>query len=432
MHNNAAENIITIINRVLFPSLLLVFLQIAPAVAISQDIPFADYSRYPFINVFANKLEMPENPATLNTFFQKLSECQMKGTGKVKILHIGDSHVQADFFSGEVRQRFHETFTGCNGGLNLIFPYKVAKTNSSYLHTAECTGEWTSCRCVQTDTACTLGITGISVSTRDSAATLSFMMRRKLPIVYEFNRFTIMTLVDTAAFSLSVPGFDFINSDTVGLAVYHHYITKSYVDSTTVFFLKDDTTKRQITVLGMLLESGDDGIIYNSVGINGTDVRCFLRCNQLNSDVACLAPDLVIISLGTNDCYGSKWDSLEFEQNLLTFAENIRKELPGVALIFTTPPDHYRKRKHLNTDIPTACNVIRRVAKKEQAAVWDLYAIMGGPNSIRDWMEYNIAIRDKIHFNKEGYQLQGDLLFEAIIKSWSAYLDKNNVAGKSN
>jgi len=398
---------------------------------ISQDIPFNDYSAYTFLNQADNKIVLPENPESLHRFYLKLCECQLSGRGKVKVLHIGDSHLQADFFSGQTRQRFHETFTGCNGGLNLVFPYKAAKTNSSYLHTAEVIGEWTSCRNVMSDRECMLGVSGMSVSTSDSAASLSFRMRRLLPISYFFNGFILMTVNDSSSFSVKVPGFNFQYRDTLGNTVFHHYVSDVFVDSTSIFIIKEDTSQKQITITGILLDSGDDGIIYNSTGVNGADVRCFLRCNLFNDELQYLAPDLVIISLGTNDCYNEKWDSTVFEKNLNTLANNIRARLPEAAIIFTTPPDHYRKRRHNNTDVITAINVIFRVAKEQNAGVWDLFTVMGGLESVRDWLDAGLAVRDKIHFNKEGYVLQGNLLFEAIMKSWSDFLDNTYVVRES-
>src|ERR1043166_9448328 len=52
-------------------------------------------------------------------FYEKLYELQSTATGLVNIAHIGDSHIQADFFTGVVRQHFHLDFG--NAGRGLIF-----------------------------------------------------------------------------------------------------------------------------------------------------------------------------------------------------------------------------------------------------------------------------------------------------------------------
>ena len=41
------------------------------------------------------------------------------------------------------------------------------------------------------------------------------------------------------------------------------------------------------------------------------------------------------------------------------------------------------------------------------------------------WEENGLAKSDKIHFTTKGYKLTGDLFFEAFIKSYKEFLEKN-------
>ncbi|PKP22986.1 MAG: hypothetical protein CVU05_01415 [Bacteroidetes bacterium HGW-Bacteroidetes-21] len=397
----------------------------------AQDIPFGDYQQaYPFLNTKENKLILPKDNQALESFFSKLTEMQKKGNTNVRMLHIGDSHIQADFFSGRVRQRFHQTFYGCNAGLELVFPYKTAKTNGSYLYAIETGGEWTSCRNILSGAAgCNLGITGISVTTADSAAWFSIRMRKKLPLSYDFNQIAICTSIDSVkSFNISVPGFEHQKTDTTETYVCHFFKSDAYVDSTCIFVAKSDSMQKQVTINSVLLGTGDPGIIYNSTGINGADVAAYLRCPMFGPQLKVMSPELVIISLGTNDCYMENWDSALFEKNLDSFVALIQKTLNNPAIILTTPGDHFRKRKYYNTNLYVARNIIFRIAEKHQTAIWDLHTIMGGYKSILDWVSSGLAVRDKIHFTKEGYFLQGDLLFEAIISAWSDFITKDYAA----
>ena len=69
------------------------------------------------------------------------------------------------------------------------------------------------------------------------------------------------------------------------------------------------------------------------------------------------------------------------------------------------------------------------LAKKYDAAVWDQFDVMGGLHSMRDWEKAGLAKKDKVHFTNEGYQLLGDLLYNALIKDYRNHL--NNKASKS-
>ena len=48
---------------------------------------------------------------------------------KVKILQIGDSHIQPDNFSGETRRKLQSQYG--NGGRGLVFPYTLGKNKWS-------------------------------------------------------------------------------------------------------------------------------------------------------------------------------------------------------------------------------------------------------------------------------------------------------------
>ena len=62
------------------------------------------------------------------------------------------------------------------------------------------------------------------------------------------------------------------------------------------------------------------------------------------------------------------------------------------------------------------------LAQEHQGAVWDLFEIMGGYQSIKKWELAGLAKRDKIHFTRKGYEFQADLMFDAIKRSYGDYL----------
>ena len=55
---------------------------------------------------------------------------------------------------------------------------------------------------------------------------------------------------------------------------------------------------------------------------------------------------------------------------------------------------------------------------------------MGGLNSILVWQRFGLAKRDRIHFTGKGYLLQGDLFFNAFLKSYDHYIDDINQSGQ--
>ena len=81
---------------------------------------------YSFIK---NKINVIGNNETLEPFYTRLNELREGAHGVVSILHIGDSHIQADYLTGMTRALLQKAFG--NAGLGLIFPGRVARTNES-------------------------------------------------------------------------------------------------------------------------------------------------------------------------------------------------------------------------------------------------------------------------------------------------------------
>ena len=79
-----------------------------------------------YVQFDKNTLEWYQKEAIF-PFFEKLKKSSEK---KVKILHIGDSHIQPDKGTGVTRNKLQKLFGF--GGRGLIFPYQLAGTASAY------------------------------------------------------------------------------------------------------------------------------------------------------------------------------------------------------------------------------------------------------------------------------------------------------------
>ena len=69
------------------------------------------------------------NEKALVTIFDKLYQLEENQDRKVRIVHIGDSHIQADIFTAKIRYRMQQYFG--NAGFGFTFPYSLAFTNNS-------------------------------------------------------------------------------------------------------------------------------------------------------------------------------------------------------------------------------------------------------------------------------------------------------------
>ena len=388
-----------------------------------QTYPY-DVDYYPFIKYQYNKIDFPADSNTYDLVLKKLHKLVTKGEGKLTFLQIGGSHIQADIYSNVARYRLQNFYPGLNGGRGLVFPYAIAKTNNPVTLKVEYDGQWQSCRNIQKKkNEQPLGLLGISVSTSDSLASFKIYSYKSY-YHYDFNRVKLFYDMDSLAYQVQIANPSIIDSIyTDSTRHYTEYFLSEYIDTLQVYISKKDTLNKAFTFYGATLESDDPGVVYHSVGINGASIPSFLRCQLFEEELSVLAPDLVILSLGTNDAYGKTFDTLVYYNNYDTLIQRIIRANPEVAIMITVPNDDYYHKRYPNPFTKEQEQVIYNLAKKYNAGVWDLYKMMGGFNASQIWYEYGLMKYDRIHFTKKGYILKGNLFFNAILKMYDNYIE---------
>jgi hypothetical protein len=84
---------------------------------------------YKFLNLQDNKFLNIEDTARYWHFMSKLRH--FREGASMDVVHIGDSHMQAGFYSNQIRSHFHQHYeTDTLANLGFIFPYAVAGTNN--------------------------------------------------------------------------------------------------------------------------------------------------------------------------------------------------------------------------------------------------------------------------------------------------------------
>lgn len=408
---------------------LLVLLMFSARTSFAQylEYPFT-ISHYDFINYDSSRIEYPGNARAMDHFYARLAEVVFEGKGQVNIVQIGGSHIQADMMSGELRTRFQSFEGGQNAGRGFVFPYRLAHTNTPYGYYFAYSGKWKSCRNVEKKRACRLGMAGISAYTEDTAASLAVCFEPDNDIKYHFNALKVYHDVGPEVFQVQIDSafLDTMWVDTAG--GFTQIVLNDYMDSLGMQFVKTDSLQTGFMLYGMNLETDEPGIVFHNLGINGAATASFLRCQLLSLQLASLKPDLVILGLGINDAYGKNFSQREYERNYDMLVREIRKANPDVCILYTTNNDSYIRRRYLNRNGIKVQESMKRLAKKQDAALWDMFEVMGGLNSIVRWQRYGLAKADRIHFTRPGYLLMGDLIFDALIRDFGDYLQRQSAA----
>ena len=177
---------------------------------------------------------------------------------------------------------------------------------------------------------------------------------------------------------------------------------------------------------GIARETGSNGVIYHILGINGATCQSYSTPENIRQ-ITELHPDLVILSFGTNEAHGRRYNAAEHTEAMKHLTDALKTACPDVVFLMTTPPGAYvrngRKGKIINPRTPLVVENELRFARQYGIAVWDMYHIVGGKQrACLNWSAARMYQRDKIHFTYEGYRLQGLLLHEAFIKAYNNYV----------
>lgn len=404
--------------------LLAAFIILIQKVDAQENPYFYHVNPYNFIRYDLNQMHYPGDQQVMDQFYEKMEKLMTTGEGRLNIVHIGGSHIQAGSYSGQMRHRFQLSNGEMNAGWGFMFPYRISRTNSPYGYYIRYTGAWQSFRNVEKRKSGTLGVGGISVSTNSTKAELTILLEDENQLDYSFNRIRIYYQNQQNNYTVSIDSSLFKSKDKTD--DYIEFALNEAVDSLKITLTKEANKPGAFKLFGITSESAANGIMYHSIGVNGAHVPAFLRCQLFEQQLADLEPDLVILGLGINDAYGRRFSQNQFEENYGKLIAKIKTAAPNAAIVFTTNNDSYLYRRYVNENGEKVRESMFNMAKKHNTGVWDMYEVMGGLNSIVLWQNNGLAQRDKVHFTREGYLLIADLFYSAIMQDFEKYLRERN------
>ncbi len=393
------------------------------------QVAWGQQQNYPCVVDSMNTIQIPRGTSErLNCFYSKLYTVVTSESGQLSVMHIGGSHIQADIFSHQVRSHFDSLFPDTHTSRGIIFPYETARTNNPSNYTVSHKGTWEASRNVREERSAPLGVTGIAVTTVDSVAEITVYLN---PDVEQHRwKFTRLTLLGSAESPLVEPvllvnGTELTAKYDSVQSVYVYTLERE-AEAFTLKIVQRDTVTHAFTVQGFLVENDNPGVVYHAIGVNGASVPSYLSCENFERDLALLHPDLFVFGIGINDAVPETFSDSAFIAQYDSLIANIEHVVPDCAYIFVTNNDSYRKIKSgRSSNYEVNRNGLRvqrdfyELAIKHDGGVWDMFAIMGGLCSMKQWEAFGLAKKDKVHFTNKGYKLLGNLFYTALIESYN-------------
>lgn len=380
--------------------------------------------QYPFIETQENDLKI-YGKKVWNQFFKKLDNQYSNGEDKINILHFGGSHIQADIWSNRMRTNFQHSSPYCNSGRGFIFPFRLIKSNGSPVIMSSHTGRWKGYRNSVNHHHGPFGLMGARAELLDTLSNINIWHKNPLSNYDSFNSIDVFFTDSSNNFEIKIIVDSNIKIDYKRDKGHIKFKLSRLVDSLTIQICRQKDIPSNFSFFGLLLDNENNGISYHSIGVNGASVKSYLRCIDFEQQLSLIQPDLVIFSIGINDAYEEDFSKESFYNNYDTLIQKIKSINPNTAILLTTNNDSYYMRKYPNKRAIEVREKMLQLAQNKDLALWDMFQVMGGLNSIKDWQKNKLAKNDLIHLTYDGYNLIGDLLFEAFMKSFINYIENN-------
>lgn len=391
-------------------------------------ISFRLYGQNDSLPFLRDSLNIIQNSSGLDHYFKSIHAFKNNTVKEINIVHVGDSHVQAGFYSEPIRKDLQSKLG--NGGRGIVFPYQAAKTNGPTDYSFSSNQVWKAKRnCIEKGELPT-GLSGHTIYNNSKSAILTFKPRDKnligkpseIEIYHLSNLDSNFTYQITDSLGQIIASLD-SNESTATKSVFK--ISKP-VYQWNIIPNPDQVNGKSSTILGVNLFN-NSGLRMHTIGVNGAEYKHYLRSEFFNVQLKELKPDLIIVSLGTNEAYNTKdFDPIKFEAIVDSFLIVTKSNNQNASILLTSPPSigqvtvtrNKKKRKIYqyteNKNIPIVCEILQRQAIKHGCAYWNFYEVMGGYNSINKWYGKGMTDKRRIHFSKKGYLIQGNLLKNAL------------------
>lgn len=390
-----------------------------PATVSELPILPADYSEYPFLNLKANRLQL--NGADWSALRGRFA---MAHDTLISIVHIGDSHIQAEGSTSRTRRLLQERYG--SAGRGLIIPFRLAGTNQPTDYSITSSSNFTVAKILKKPWPIEMGCTGIAL--QPVGKTYNFTITAK-PVDEGPQPFECIRVLGNGDVPKLAAAYDANGARLDAEAV-------DNADGTFDIFLSRDVetvelhfeSQGQWQFYGFMLDNYTAGVQYHAIGNNGATYSAYNSIGSVGQGIETLNPNLIIISLGTNEAFGKTTEEA-LRNSIDVLVRNIRRANPDAALLLITPAEcqrssrvgrgrRARKTYAINTNVALMRNAILEYGREHHIPTYDWYAVAGGEGSSDLWVEAGLMSSDRIHDTWTGYSLTGKLLYDALIEEF--------------
>lgn len=412
----------------------------------------------------------PADPA-LSAFYDRLYSLESgSGTETLHILHLGDSHIAGDRFSGSLQSRFAARFGEAGRGHlppGSPFPYYRRKGFS-----VEMSEGWTIFSSLSGMGVGPFGLSGYRAEAASDKEWMSFSVDESVPL----NHISLNLLQQPGggSISLMVDGAEKAAFQTNG--AFSRLMQVSIEVSPARHVVLRPLGDGPVALLGWGGEGSGPGIVYEAQGIPGATVRVMDAWDEdiVSAELATMQPDLIILGYGTNEGFDDALNIDLYRAHLESQIRLLKAQVQGATILLLGAFDGARLpawaelrpsqqaatraalpceplalneratyadlnedrdpvlgRWHSPPNLHAVRTVQRDVARSEGLAYWDGAAAMGGACAIHGFVfqEPPLAYGDHVHLTPAGADYLAAKLWDRLIAPYEALVCRRSLAG---
>lgn len=367
-----------------------------------------------------------DSSSSLSHFFDALNYSK-KQKRKIRIAYFGDSMIEGDLITQDLRTCMQDLFGGNGVGFMPVTSI-VSGFRKTILHTY---GNWKTYNLLDTIPADhALGISGYTFvpvtvtdffeeQPADSWVKYTAVNQKHLNL---FHKIKLLYGKSTGE------NYVLINNITYKLdgdKLVNELVTKSGKPVSTI--QATFKCKTPVDIYGFSMES-DTGAFVDNFSFRGNSGLPIVKIKKsiYTSTNEFMKYDLIILEYGLNAVSPAITDYSWYARGMNRVINFMKSSFPTASILIISIGDKgYKEEETYVTDpgVPFMVEIQKKMAEDNKVAFWSLYDAMGGSGSMVKWVEGEppLANKDYTHFNFRGSHKVGKLLFNKLMREYDVY-----------
>ena len=388
-----------------------------------------------FFEEHPSRIHLPDdNWNYFDELFEDFDNCKEQNE-IIHILHYGDSQIEGDRITGYVRHKLQAKFGGNGPGLlpaiQPIPSSAVGQSASGNMERYIISGSHQNR--ISHNRYGALGQVGMMAG-ESSVFVSSRNWKETFDEVKEFQKIRLFVGRPSERFNANLI---VSNKDVQNRAVTNN---NSSLETLT-WDLDSPIKKFTLKMFGSgeiygIAVDGQYGISMSNIPFRGSSGTFFSSIDStlMKAMLEELNAKLIILEFGGNMMPVVKSDKVvaNYKEKMSNQIAYFRALCPDIKIIMIGPADMSTKvngRLQTYPYLEETANALKEAALENGAAFWNMYEVMGGRNSMIDWVKNSpsLAASDYIHFTVRGAERIADMFYESLMIYYDYYnFDKSS------